>query len=1720
MALQYINSPEKTFAAGIDARSAENQIDPGFVRDLLNADIVEKRPKKRTGYQGYAGNIPVRVTRMDYIDSTNLVCFTLDSAVSLDSDVNLDSVSSSPIIVYGRSSSFQPGDGPFTNAGDTRKYYDRFSIPLRKQFLAGTNTLTIDATEHGIQDTSMYVGIVESTSLTNRSYQQVLTDRVAIDSSTYDLSIDYTSYINKNIYTYYADKSPVTGTTYTALITHSGAPLTQTFSIPETTHNLSNFNIIAQLQQDLTTEVIQVKPDELTIAPNGDVTVTIVNDTGLSQDYRLILSISPITQVVTGNVNSNSTGTVVIPEAEKPWAFYGIYLEQTPGGIKELVYPDTISYDDTTRDITLTFTNLANVARNFIVFYDYGDLRSNQLCVVDTDVTVDGSDIRPQLTIWGLDHEKIYSTEKAAREGWVNHIDSYRRSGEERIVAGLGGNLFTARSYFEAAATYGYPEIHANVNTRTDVPLTIAPAFWETGELPGRTRGYITGDDSGTNWVQVSAVEYDTGNGWTKYSLSIPNMQLLDSAGNPTLLSNIISTSGNLNDYLTVEGMSYARHNGVFKIRQVQDSPNTIDVWVENELNTEDYDDLGVGGIAGIFTDQITWLSTAPYIPGDTLVSDILQTTEPLTVASSQGSTTVLNSVFSRQEIAAGVVFTAQRSSDVIPFRSGYPDAAATVTNLVQGDMLSYQEIARYLRVLYINPDSSRTVNITSDGEVATVTLQSGDTTYLTLGAKVLLTQAADYSGAVTITAIPSLTTFQFETTRTDSVSGAILVGKTAQIDESLTWKDTQSDSTPFRVEDRWIPLEAPDDNFDLTPDTYVRHLDSFNYGVQPFLRSTMVVDNLYLTNGSDEVYKMDGTNIYRAGLIPWQPGLFVTQETTGATIVTNLRSISYSAIVAGEGKLTVTAATQLSLPLGTQVRLSGSSQTYIITNHSDDGSNFYILMDRALDSTVSATGTIAEIGTYRYYYRLNAVDANDNIIASAITGFQDHVVELTGNAAIRHKIVGLPAWDVYDYDRLEVQIFRTKLNTQAPFYRITTLAMNFNNTTGYVTFRDSFADVDLVDLDEVSTSLKGAELGTAWTGPLRSKYITSIGNRLVLGNVRDYPELSMQIVSDATLANSTLDGDSLLFRRSNIDLLSSTDNTNRIRYEWVNGFTGTPSGITTGVDSFTVQGIAEAVQEGDWIYLTYNTVATTGRDLAYSGWWQIASVSGAGPYDATINFAGTTAPSSVPNRYVLASTPSDVPVLLGTDGNLGMVNGDSFDTFDATRRMALAINSSMRQVDITLQGQSSFTPWLVARSGNDTPPAGRLVVRQPRADISIMEVVPTFSGYSLFINNIRRATGSQVSASTRVYPSRILVSYENYPEIFDNPTTIIDSGSDSAIDINSADGQEITGILPFFGEAAFGAAQQSAILVVFKTNSIYLVDINQKLQGLNPVQRIETEGLGCTFPYSIAVSKKGIIFANESGIYCLRRDQSIEYLGRFMERNWTEKVQLEATELVQGHHYGVGRVYKLSVPVLSTRQTNGYNENSEVYVYNHTAEQQGIPGAWTRYDNHPATGWANLGTDAFFGSTKGRVFSVRRTGTVTDFRDDSRPIRFVLDTRANDFGDSSVRKVLGNTTIHYRSPVDSTGTSVSYSLDLEQEYEATTPFIVDKPSGGTNLSDVVGRDINTIKHNIRRRRFVYLQLRIENESIDESIEIAGIDYKIAGLTDAGIQEAASTENT
>jgi hypothetical protein len=1698
--LQFITARERDLGAGIDQQSAENQLVEGYCEDIENADPKSTgQIAKRTGYQGYAGYLPIRVKEVEYAGTQ--IDFILDESIELPTG------QSSPIIVQGQTS---VASGDF--ASETILYFDAFTADIRKTFSTGSGTATLAQSEHGHSTPLLFVGTARNTSETNDN-EHFFPDNISINTSTYDVSVDYTNNTGAAFsgFIYASDKSASTGTTYV----QSGNTIAigaNSFTILGATHLLDTNNILAEVYRDTGTSYVRVQADQVTLdSGTGDLTIDLTNNTGASFTAVFILTAAPAANFATGSVASGGSESITIDttvDGGTDFAFVACYLEPSIGADFEQVIPDSISTDSDAGTITVTFTNNKATGANFEIYWDFATVVTNQLSVTGT-ASATFTDTTPQLTIWGLCHEEIYGT-RTAREGWVSHIDSYRAPGENRLISGLGGNLFAARLQSEGTNSTDYlmPTHYPRLNGRIASDTIIGPAFYETGETPNRTRGFITGDNDGTNYFEITDIAYNSGTGYVDYTLTVPNMVISGT------LSTIISTTADLEDEFTTQQCGHSLHNGTFTIKAVAaPTATTLQISVENSnIDTSDYDETDVGGYGGIFTDQLVLSTTSPFLVGDEIISDLFDTADDFICAGTSGTTTVLRGLDDALSLPGGLRLAGIRTDYIIPLRD--LSNTSTVENLVRGDILNYTGLNRQLRIKSINQLTDISISITGDGiDTATVTLGSGDTTTLFIGKKLLLSGTSSYNGTITVERVLDTTTFTFTSTAATTEAGT-LVGKTIEIDENLQFQDTTDSSVSLEVDARWIPIESPTNSYDLTPSTRISYFDSSAYASQNIIRSTMVQDNLYLTNSTDEVMKFDGTNIYRAGLFRWQPNFFVATDTsaTGKIVMDN-PSVSFTAISAN--RFTVAAGDEKTFATGDRIEASTDNEIYTVISTETSGQ---IIVDRSISG--GASGTITRTRTFQYYFRLNAVDANENVIASAVAGSEDFTIRLGADAAVNIKLIGMPAWDIYDYDKLEVQIYRTVGDSPAPFYRLTTLAMSFNNDDGYLEFTDTDSDEDLRDLDEVNTALKGAELGTAWEQPLRAKYCTTAGNRLILGNLKDYPTMDIRVLKNSGILTQSVFTDASnkfwRFRKDNTDTATTTDMLNRVRYEFTST-TSTVVGITgTAGTSFSVNVTGHGLTAGDWVYLFHSAV-TDGNLLTYSGWWQVNSITDVNNFVILSSGSGSGAATNFPDKMVKSTAGVDVPVYIGTDGNYSMVNGNRGSSepyeFLAMRRLSDAINASMRKVDITVSGYETFSPWMIGNAGNEFN-TGQLVVRQPRVFDTTLEVeLPTLTGaFDVFVNNVRRDGADQASALTRLYPSRIIASYQNYPEIFDNPTSVIDTESDSVIDVNSADGQEITAIIPFFGDAAFGAAQKSSIIVVFKTNSIYLVDLSAKDAGTSAVQRLETRGKGCTAPYSVSVTRGGIIFANDTGIYRLGRGLKVEYIGRKYERKWQETVASGQLEIATGHHDTGANSYKLSYP------TTGDTENSEVAVYNHTREYEGKgEGSWTTYTNHPATGWTNLNANSYFASTDGRVYIIRKLGETSDYRDDDQAIAMSILTRAMDMLESGQRKVFSKIITHYRALADTEGTSLEAALDLETTFQSTDTFKITKETTSANTGNTSQQKVMTITSVIDSKVGVYLQLKYSNSSLDEPVEIAGIDIRVAAKGSEGIKEAAET---
>ena len=802
---QYTTVKVSDFGGGIDQLSPENNVAPGFVESLSNVDPkAEGYLAKRTGYQGYAGFLPVRITQIDYTaGATSNVCFTLDRAV----DFTL--TRSSPLVAYGRTSAAHAGDWTAT---DSAHYYPVFYPKIKKVLAASsTTTLPIPASEHGQGTGSLLVGLSESTSFSNSSNSLIFPDSVQVDSSTFAITITATNnnLVDVSAYSYYLKQDAVPGSIYTTPVPISIGVGTATYTIAQATHGLSNDRILGTIYSTAGSTRTLVTPDEFRIMANGDIQFDITTDAAFSA--YVILGVCPLSNfAATSLVPSAASQTVTFPVTSS-FLFPVVYRDTVSQ--LEQVLPDTVVVDNAAGTCTVSFLN-NGAAANFRIYWQYGSVSSNTICV-DGAVAAAYTDTSPQITLWGIDHTTLYSS--GSRGGWVNHIDSYRAPGDAFVVSGLGGNLFRSGAYADYSSAYLMPFLYPDLRTRSASLQYIGPAFWETGDTPLRTRGYITADGGAAHSLVCTSVVFNSGTGWVDYTLEGVNLLVVGT------LSTIISTTIGTEDYLTITETGYARHSGTFPIRAVtHPTATTLLISVANaSVDSADWNDTGCAATAAVLTDQFACSAASPFLANDTVASEVFSNEEVITVLSSEGSTLVLGGLGAEYAFSANQQITGNRTSSTIPLR--LLDGTPSTTNVVKGDMLSFTGYAREIRVLSVNPNATLAATVVGDGTTAQVTLSGGTTDALTIGQTVLLSQVGSYSGEQIVSSVDSASQFSFSSSLLTTEAG-FLVGHTIQVDEALAWGDTVTSSTSLYVPRRWIPVEAPDDAFGLTPSTNAYH--------------------------------------------------------------------------------------------------------------------------------------------------------------------------------------------------------------------------------------------------------------------------------------------------------------------------------------------------------------------------------------------------------------------------------------------------------------------------------------------------------------------------------------------------------------------------------------------------------------------------------------------------------------------------------------------------------------------------------------------------------------------------------------------------------------------------------------------------------------------------------------------------------------------------------
>jgi hypothetical protein len=405
--------------------------------------------------------------------------------------------------------------------------------------------------------------------------------------------------------------------------------------------------------------------------------------------------------------------------------------------------------------------------------------------------------------------------------------------------------------------------------------------------------------------------------------------------------------------------------------------------------------------------------------------------------------------------------------------------------------------------------------------------------------------------------------------------------------------------------------------------------------------------------------------------------------------------------------------------------------------------------------------------------------------------------------------------------------------------------------------------------------------------------------------------------------------------------------------------------------------------------------------------------------------------------------------------------------------------------------------------------------------------LTPVYTGTWQFLVNgvLQDGTSTSGSESSQLlFPSRIIRSYANYPELVDRPfasDALLDS--DSAIDVNPNDGDEIVGIRPFFGESFSAGSAGSAreqLLLVEKRRAKYAVNVETR-----EVQLIETNETGTDFVRSTAPTKGGIASATSEGVFAVDRQLSLRYIGEFISRLWKKRVNRDATEDVPvGYHDAADRRYLLAVPVLDADDDS---VNSEVLAYDYTRDSgSGDPstgggyGAWSRWTGISPSTFARHSGRTYYGGYAGVVYRRRAAGDATDYRDDSTAISSTIELRPTAFGAPGIRKIVSAVQLEFRVQSDVSGISVSMATDLGREYLTADSVTLNYVEATTGVGDTEPQATWSVQYSIPTPKSEFISLRIENATLDEGFDLCGVTWIVDAGGPAGVLQAARAGST
>lgn len=899
--------------------------------------------------------------------------------------------------------------------------------------------------------------------------------------------------------------------------------------------------------------------------------------------------------------------------------------------------------DITTKTQTLNYSTFTKVSANQISV-----VGSNSTGATDTyqtgSLTNSAALVGVDSWIWGLKLDTMVTDTDADRRSWVTALDSYVTKSRSTLVASFLGNIYSLADQASYGTLYGMPSPTLNLSHTVNSTVVIGPAFFGTVPALPPTRGYVVVPSSGNlGNLEVISSSYDVGTGYTTYNL--------DATG--ATVSGALSSIFRANlDYLTVQDSTWASLDGDHLIVQTPTlNAGILTVVTLNTANQEldqQHADIGTtGSRAAVLTDRIPVTGLPRFLSGDILQPENVG----LSVVSDISNALIVKYVAEPQTVASATILTVERTASCLPVSS--------TAGLVRGDMLSVTGYAQRVRIVNVNSGADFAATVSATGAVAT--LNAVGASFLSIysvGDKISLLNAGVLTGDQTISAVNSNTQLEFESALVVGTTSCTLVGSNIGLDESLTL----TSGAVLSVIERWAVASAPD-----VPQKRIDPALNRRYGLPAggttdasLPAATELADSSYMTNYFDPVQKFDGTASHRAGLNRWNPLVGFDVHSNSPSLIQNPYPRIDPVAIDAAGS-TITVSTNLdrvgSYAPGDQIVVVAAPLGIEATDLRSEVATISSINIGATTASISLSTRLKTFGDFdttdssiyvykalrfRYYYRYVAKDSNGRVVASAASGSQDNVVVIGPPAVITQKLALYPAFDSQEFDSIDLEIYRTDDTGAPPFRKIGIIPVKYSYDQPFgsgftpLAFNRSyelFEDSNQIGVGSGSTDLLtdaltgGASVGADWEEPPRATCAETVNGRLILGNIRSWPEQSLALRESPTQAPSAFTmslahNTKVVYRRdgatTSITDLRTTQTYELLRMESLADpqieYAVTVGQAGSPVNQFTVTvptgSIPAGLAIGSWFFLGKPRARTQQAygGLDFCGWYQLVT--------------------------------------------------------------------------------------------------------------------------------------------------------------------------------------------------------------------------------------------------------------------------------------------------------------------------------------------------------------------------------------------------------------------------------------------------------------------------------------------------------------------------------